>query len=151
MADQSNPPTTSSPIRAEIAGNRLELIDGGVDRFNMLLELIGGAEKSIRMLMYMFTPDKDGDIVRHALTEAASRGVEVKLLVDGFGSAATPQFFDELAQGRRRALRLQPELGTALSPPQPPETDRRRRQNGADRRCQHRRDLSRGSRIEALA
>ena len=27
----------------------------------------------------------------HALTEAASRGVEVKLLVDGFGSAATPQ------------------------------------------------------------
>ena len=42
------------------------------------------------MLMYMFTPDKDGDMVRDALTEAARRGVEVKLLVDGFGSAATP-------------------------------------------------------------
>ncbi|HLO20232.1 MAG TPA: phospholipase D-like domain-containing protein, partial [Sphingomicrobium sp.] len=97
MADQVSPPTTSSPIRAEIAGNRLELIDGGVDRFNMLLELIGGAEKSIKMLMYMFNPDKDGDIVSHALTEAASRGVEVKLLVDGFGSAATPKFFAELA------------------------------------------------------
>jgi cardiolipin synthase len=97
MADQVSPPTTSSPIRAEIAGNRLELIDGGVDRFNMLLQLIDGAEKSIKMLMYMFNPDKDGDIVSHALTEAASRGVEVKLLVDGFGSAATPKFFAELA------------------------------------------------------
>ncbi len=111
MADQVNPPTTSSPIRAEIAGHRLELIDGGVDRFNMLLELIGGAEKSIKMLMYMFTPDKDGDIIRHALTEAAGRGVEVKLLVDGFGSAATPQFFDELAKAGGQHCVFNPSWG----------------------------------------
>ena len=98
MADQASAPVTTAPIRAEIAGNRLELIEGGVDRFNMLLELIGGAEKSIKMLMYIFNPDKDGEIVRSALTEAASRGVEVKLLVDGFGSAATPKFFADLGK-----------------------------------------------------
>jgi cardiolipin synthase len=96
MADQAASAKTSAPIRAEIAGNRLELVESGLERFNMLLELIGGAEKSIKMLMYMFTPDADGDIVRKALTEAASRGVEVKLLVDGFGSAATPKFFADL-------------------------------------------------------
>jgi cardiolipin synthase len=64
----------------------------------MLLELIDGAETCIKMLMYMFNPDKDGDAVRNALTAAAKRGVEVKLLIDGFGSAATPRFFTELGE-----------------------------------------------------
>jgi cardiolipin synthase len=96
MADNATPPATREPIRAEIAGNRLELIESGVERFNLLLQLIGGAERSIRMLMYMFNPDKDGDAVRNALTEAAQRGVEVKLLIDGFGSAATAEFFTDL-------------------------------------------------------
>ena len=133
MADQATSQTTSAPIRAEIAGNRLELIDGGVDRFNLLLELIGGAEKSIRMLMYMFNPDKDGDIVRIALTEAASRGVEVKLLVDGFGSGTTPKFFAELARAGAPVAVLS--IGTERDTHQdvlnpivavPPETDRHR-------------------------
>src|SRR5690348_4373852 len=96
--DAATEPVTRPPIRAEIAGNRVELIESGVDRFTMLLELIGGAEKSVRMLMYMFNPDKDGDAVRNALTDAAKRGVEVKLLIDGFGSAATPTFFTELGE-----------------------------------------------------
>jgi cardiolipin synthase len=96
MADQATPPAASGPIRAEIAGNRLELIESGIERFNMLLELIAGARTSIKMLMYMFTPDKDGDAVRNALTDAAKRGVDVKLLIDGFGSAATPRFFADL-------------------------------------------------------
>ena len=98
MADPPARPAQRRPIRAEIAGNRLELIESGVERFNMLLELMAGAESSIKMLMYMFNPDKDGDAVRNALTDAARRGVEVKLLIDGFGSAATPDFFTELGQ-----------------------------------------------------
>ena len=98
MADPPARPAQRRPIRAEIAGNRLELIESGIERFNMLLELMAGAESSIKMLMYMFNPDKDGDAVRNALTDAARRGVEVKLLIDGFGSAATPDFFTELGQ-----------------------------------------------------
>jgi cardiolipin synthase len=98
MADHAARPSRNSRIRAEIAGNRLELIESGVERFNMLLELIARAESSIKMLMYMFNPDKDGDAVRNALTEAARRGVQVKLLIDGFGSAATPDFFTELGK-----------------------------------------------------
>jgi len=98
MADPPARPAQRRPIRAEIAGNRLELIESGIERFNMLLELMAAAESSIKMLMYMFNPDKDGDAVRNALTDAARRGVEVKLLIDGFGSAATPDFFTELGQ-----------------------------------------------------
>src|SRR5690349_6705487 len=98
MADQGSKPLPKTPIRAEIAGNRLELIESGRERFRLLLDLIAGAQRSIKMLMYMFNPDHDGDAVRDALTDAARRGVDVKLLIDGFGSAATPTFFDELAQ-----------------------------------------------------
>jgi cardiolipin synthase len=97
MADQPAHPSAPPPIHADVAGNRLQLIESGKERVRMLLDLIGGAQSSIRMLMYMFNPDRDGDAVRDALTAAAQRGVEVKLLIDGFGSAAPPKFFSDLA------------------------------------------------------
>lgn len=82
-----------SPIRAKVAGNQLDLIETGEGRMRSLLDLIAGARESIRLLMYMYNPDRSGEIVRDALVEAARRGVRVRLLVDGFGSAARPSFF----------------------------------------------------------
>ena len=111
MADQGLPTATRAPIRAEIAGNRLELIETGQERFGMLLSLIAQAQSSIRMLMYMFNPDRDGDAVRDALTAAARRGVEVKLLIDGFGSAATPKFFTDLSDGGGEYCVFNPSYG----------------------------------------
>ena len=96
MADGPDEPLTRSPIRAEIAGNRLELIESGEARLRVLLDLIAGTEKCIKMLMYMFNPDEAGEKVRDALMEAARRGVEVRLLIDGFGSGAPPEFFRAL-------------------------------------------------------
>lgn len=96
MADQ--PPVARPPITAEIAGNRLELIESGDARLRLLLELIGGARSSIKMLMYMFNADRAGEQVRDALAAAAARGVVVELLIDGFGSAAAPDFFGSLDQ-----------------------------------------------------
>ena len=110
MADQMLP-QRRDPIRAEIAGNRLELIESGQERFGMLLSLIAAAQTSIKMLMYMFNPDRDGDAVRNALTDAARRGVEVKLLIDGFGSAATPKFFTELADAGGQHCVFNPTYG----------------------------------------
>ena len=95
-ADPSREPLSRSPIRAEIAGNRLELIESGEERLRTLLELIEGAERSIKMLMYMFNADHAGVVVRDALIDAAKRGVEVRLLIDGFGSAARAEFFAAL-------------------------------------------------------
>src|SRR5690349_7882465 len=69
MADHPTEPIDKPPIRAEIAGNRLELIESGEERFRLLLDLIAGAKSSIKMLMYMFNPDRDGDAVRDALTD----------------------------------------------------------------------------------
>src|SRR5947208_14821390 len=60
MADRSAEPVTRSPIRADIAGNKLELIESGEERLSMLLVMIGGAQRSIKMLMNMFNHDRAG-------------------------------------------------------------------------------------------
>jgi cardiolipin synthase len=94
MADQPN--RTRSPIRAEVAGNRLEVIESGHGRLKAVLDLIAGAKTSLHVLMYMFNADEAGDAVRSALDAAARRGVDVKLLIDAFGSAAPHPFLDVL-------------------------------------------------------
>jgi cardiolipin synthase A/B len=114
MADQpAEPPepATLAAIRAEIAGNRLELIEGGEDRLRVLLELIAGASQSIKMLMYMFNPDQVGDRVRDALIDAARRGVDVKVLIDGFGSAVPNDYFHELDQAGGEQCVFNPTYG----------------------------------------
>jgi cardiolipin synthase len=98
MPDDPTEPPMPPPITAEIAGNRIELIESGEARLRLVLELIEGARQSIRMLMYMFNADRAGNRVRDALVAAARRGVEVKLLVDGFGSGAGPEFFAAIDQ-----------------------------------------------------
>ena len=42
MADQPDEALSRPPIQAEIAGNRLELVESGDARLKLLLELIGG-------------------------------------------------------------------------------------------------------------
>jgi len=111
MADGPDEPLTKPPIRAEIAGNRLELIEGGEARLRILLDLIVGAEKCIKILMYMFNPDEAGEKVRDALVDAARRGVEVRLLIDGFGSAAPPEFFDVLNEAGAEECVFNPSYG----------------------------------------
>jgi len=95
MPDQPNL-SPSEPIRAEVAGNRLEIIERGDARLRAVLELIAGATTSLNVLMYMFNADEAGDAVRNALDAAACRGVDVKLLIDGFGSAAPHPFLEAL-------------------------------------------------------
>lgn len=111
MADQPPQTVSLAPICAEIAGNRIELIESGEARLRLLLELIGGAHQSIKMLMYMFNPDPVGEEVRDALAAAARRGVEVRLLIDGFGSSARPEFFAELSQAGGQECVFNPSYG----------------------------------------
>lgn len=116
MADQPDI-APSAPIRAEVAGNLLEVIASGDERLRILLELIANAQTSLKIVMYIFKLDSVGERVRDALVEAANRGVDVKLLLDGFGSAAPAKFFTGIhesgghycvfnpAYGRRYLLR----------------------------------------------
>jgi cardiolipin synthase len=111
MPDQSAEPITEPPIRAEIAGNKLELLEGGRERYHALLDLIAGAERCIKILMYMYNPDQAGERVRDALVDAVKRGVEVRLLIDGFGSAAPPDFFKPLDEAGAEHCVFNPSYG----------------------------------------
>src|SRR5690349_11493892 len=111
MSEAAVDPVSDTPIRAEIAGNRLELIESGHERLRLLLELIETAQHSIRMLMYMFNPDEAGTAVRDALIAAAGRGVAVRLMIDGFGSSATLDFFQPLEEAGAEYCMFNPSYG----------------------------------------
>ena len=100
MADDAASPLQNFEARAEavVGGNRFQVIETGAARLQALLDLIAGARESVRLLFYMFNEDWAGRRVRDALVEAARRGVDVKLLVDGFGSSAPAKFFDGLGE-----------------------------------------------------
>ncbi len=127
MADDAATAVTTSPAPAgaTVGGNRIAIIDSGEARLRAILDLIGGARESLKILFYMFNTDSAGQLVRDALVEAARRGVKVSLLIDSFGSAAQPKFFAELDQiggkycvfnatyGRRYLLRNHQKLAIA--------------------------------------
>jgi hypothetical protein len=73
--------------------NRLMLLTGGRQRLDALIGLIDGAKTSLRLLYYIYADDDAGRAVRDALARALERGVTVALIVDGFGSSASPEFF----------------------------------------------------------
>ena len=85
MAAQPSPEPPRAKISARIDGNHFTVLETGQERIAALLELIAGAEQSLRLVFYIFARDDSGRAVRDALIEAANRGVEVWLLLDGFG------------------------------------------------------------------
>ena len=91
-----------------------ELIETGQARLRAILALIDGAQHSLKLLFYMFNADRAGERVRDALVDAARRGVEVKLLIDGFGSAAPPDFFTVLSESGGDIACSTPPMGAAI-------------------------------------
>jgi len=113
MADHSASSSIHSrPIRATVAGNRLELLETGRARFDRLLELIAGARDSLKLLFYIYSADSAGAAVRDALADAARRGVRVSLLLDGYGCAALkPDFFQPIAEAGGTLCLFHPSYG----------------------------------------
>ena len=95
----------------DVEGNRLTLLVEGPERLDALLALIADARESLRLLYYMYDPDRVGTRVRDALIEAARRGVSVSLVVDGFGSSASDGFFQPLTDAGASLCRFQPRWG----------------------------------------
>ena len=69
------------------AGNDVRVIVGAQPAYDALVEAIAAAEHHVHLEYYIFRGDRSGRAILDALTDAARRGVEVRLLYDGFGSA----------------------------------------------------------------
>ncbi len=103
----------SAPAAAAVMGNKLKLLTGGGrERLDAVLDLIGGARHSLRLLYYIFKDDGSGHRIRDALIAASKRGVKVSMLVDGFGCQdVTPAFFQPLLDAGCRFCRFEPRWG----------------------------------------
>jgi cardiolipin synthase len=79
------------------ARNKVQLIHGGREYFDLLLELINKATESIHLQTYIYDDDETGRQVADALISAAKRNVSVYLLADGYASQVMSQrFINEL-------------------------------------------------------
>lgn len=67
------------------SGNRVQLLVNGEEYFPALLAAIEDARASIHLETYIYASDNVGLRVTDALAAAAARGVQVRVLIDGFG------------------------------------------------------------------
>ena len=101
-----------APRPPVVDGNRLTLLTAGPERLEAVLGLIDGAKHSLRLLYYTFLADRSGQRVKQALLGARQRGVEVSLLIDGFGSSTTPDdYFADLLGVGAKVCRFNPAYG----------------------------------------
>ncbi|MEN8210587.1 MAG: cardiolipin synthase [Thermodesulfobacteriota bacterium] len=66
--------------------NHFKLISDSVKAFDMLLQAIQSARKSICFSTYVFKNDPATKILINALTERAKNGVNIRILIDSLGS-----------------------------------------------------------------
>lgn len=127
MPDATDTPPQSAeyrdpePFSIAAAGMELDFYPNGRARLAALLELIGSAQHSLKLAFYIFARDQTGQKVRDALAEAALRGVEVTLILDGFGADADADFLEPLISAGGAVPVLQSALERALFDSQPSE------------------------------
>ncbi len=71
--------------RPVVGGNELEMFEGGEEAYPSMLEAISQARRSVYISTYIFHLDGTGQSFIDELERAHSRGVEVKVLLDGVG------------------------------------------------------------------
>src|SRR5690242_14075245 len=113
MAKASVKAASSKAARVlTVDGNRLTVLPDGPERLDALVAMIDGAQKSLRLLYYIYMGDTSGERVRAAILSAIDRGVEVALLIDGFGSSDTPDdYFADLPKRGAKFCRFNPSYG----------------------------------------
>jgi cardiolipin synthase len=75
------------------AHNKVELVRGGREYFDLLVKMIDNAEHSIHLQVYILEDDETGRLVVKALERAAARGIHVFMLVDGYASQGLSRDF----------------------------------------------------------
>ena len=71
--------------RPLLAGNQIELLCNGEQAYPAMLEAIEGATSSLLLATYIFESNETGWRFADALGRAVTRGVDVRVMVDGVG------------------------------------------------------------------
>lgn len=95
-----------------LPGNRVALLRSGGEYFPALVGAIDRALREVWLETYIFADDDAGRIVAAALGRAAQRGVQVRVLVDGWGARhyLTPAIENAFAAAGVTLLKYRPEV-----------------------------------------
>lgn len=84
-------------VGGPLGGNDVRALVGAPATYDAIIDAIEGASHHVHLEYYIFRPDVAGTRVRDALVRAAGRGVEVRVLLDAYGSrGAGRRFFAPL-------------------------------------------------------
>ena len=83
----------ASRMSGFVPGNQVKLLRNGDEFFPALEAAIDSARYEVHLQTYIFEPDQIGNRIAAALKRAATRGVTVYLLLDGFGCKDLPKAF----------------------------------------------------------
>jgi cardiolipin synthase len=90
-------------------GGEVTLLQNGDAFFPAILDAIKGAQDSVNFEVYIFEPDEIGRQFIEAFKERARAGVEVRLLLDGFGAMKmTKRYRDDLQRAGVKISRFRP-------------------------------------------
>jgi cardiolipin synthase len=99
MALVARPPVGSEAFMLAVSGavnaplmrgGTARLLNNGVEIFPAFLDAIRKAKHTINFMVYIWEDGKASDQMIEALTERARAGVQVRLLLDGFGAHKAP-------------------------------------------------------------
>ncbi len=94
VADEARPQEKAvQTLTNRFEGNDISLLRDGMEAFEAICREIEAAERSIHIMTYILGRDEPGRRVRDLLAAKAAQGVEVRLLIDGFGSLFTRSRF----------------------------------------------------------
>jgi cardiolipin synthase len=93
------------------SGNRVLFLPEGEQAFQVIMDLIGGARRSIYLATFILGKDETGKAIVEALARKAAQGVEVRLLLDALGSVKiSRKFLSPLLSAGGRAADFMPML-----------------------------------------
>lgn len=82
-----------------VSGNRFRLLENGEEFFPRVFECIAAAQREVVLETFILFEDKVGMGLHAALLQAAGRGVQIDITVDGYGSPdLSPGFISALTQ-----------------------------------------------------
>ncbi len=99
-----------------LAGNQVDCLHDGEQAYPAMLDAIGASQRQVYLATYIFDTQGTGETFIGALADAAHRGIDVRVLVDGVGELSSlPRASQRLRQAGVRVERFIP---PRLLPPQ---------------------------------
>ncbi|GGM28504.1 cardiolipin synthase B [Promicromonospora citrea] len=84
---------TEKPLTEHIDETATTVYTYGADLYDAMLEAIAGARRTVMLESYIWKDDEVGQRFKQAVIDAAARGVDVYVIVDGFANLVVPYSF----------------------------------------------------------